>query len=102
MLPFYSTVLTPEEQKEIEEIYPEELTEELTKVKDPRVLGPPPEAGDHGPWGLHLGMGLNMHLSPPSGDSELHRDGEFLEEVQQSETGATEPPAQTCPVVRNQ
>ncbi|VCW77187.1 unnamed protein product [Gulo gulo] len=32
VLPFYSTVLTPEEQKEIEEIYPEELTEELTKV----------------------------------------------------------------------
>lgn len=36
------------------------------------------------------------------GDSKLHRDGEFLEKVQQSETGATEPPTQTCPVVRNQ
>lgn len=40
-------------------------------------------------------MGLNTLLLPLTqlpGDSELHRDGEFLEEVQQSETGATEPP----------
>ncbi|XP_038294234.1 dynein regulatory complex subunit 2 [Canis lupus baileyi] len=32
VLPFYSSVLTPEEQEKIEEIYPEELTEELAKV----------------------------------------------------------------------
>ncbi|CAD7681502.1 unnamed protein product [Nyctereutes procyonoides] len=32
VLPFYSSVLTPEEQAKIEEIYPEELTEELAKV----------------------------------------------------------------------
>lgn len=42
MLPFYSSVLTPEEQEKIEEIYPEELTEELAKVKfpGPRVYHP--------------------------------------------------------------
>ncbi|XP_008702750.1 dynein regulatory complex subunit 2 [Ursus americanus] len=32
VLPFYSSVLTPEEQKEIEDMHPEELTEELAKV----------------------------------------------------------------------
>ncbi|XP_032276778.1 dynein regulatory complex subunit 2 isoform X2 [Phoca vitulina] len=32
VLPFYSSVLTPKEQEEIEEIYPEELTEQLAKV----------------------------------------------------------------------
>ncbi|XP_001504180.1 dynein regulatory complex subunit 2 [Equus quagga] len=32
VLPFYSSVLTPQEQEEIEEINPEELTEELAKV----------------------------------------------------------------------
>ncbi|XP_003988677.1 dynein regulatory complex subunit 2 [Felis catus] len=32
VLPFYSSVLTPKEQAEIEEIYREELTEELSKV----------------------------------------------------------------------
>ncbi|XP_011366552.1 coiled-coil domain-containing protein 65 [Pteropus vampyrus] len=32
VLPFYSSTLTPEEQEEIEEINPEEFTEELAKV----------------------------------------------------------------------
>ncbi|XP_054363044.1 dynein regulatory complex subunit 2 isoform X3 [Mirounga angustirostris] len=32
VLPFYSSVLTPKEQEKIEEIYPEELTEQLAKV----------------------------------------------------------------------
>ncbi|XP_006870160.1 PREDICTED: coiled-coil domain-containing protein 65 [Chrysochloris asiatica] len=32
VLPFYSSILTPEEQAEIEETNPEELTEELAKV----------------------------------------------------------------------
>ncbi|EFB19306.1 hypothetical protein PANDA_017008, partial [Ailuropoda melanoleuca] len=32
VLPFYSSVLTPEEQEKIEETHPEELTEELAKV----------------------------------------------------------------------
>ncbi|XP_008138845.2 dynein regulatory complex subunit 2 [Eptesicus fuscus] len=32
VLPFYSSILTPEEQEEIEEIIPEELAEELAKV----------------------------------------------------------------------
>nr|XP_019580235.1 PREDICTED: coiled-coil domain-containing protein 65 [Rhinolophus sinicus] len=32
VLPFYSPTLTPEEQEEIEEIQPEDLTEELAKV----------------------------------------------------------------------
>ena len=40
MLPFYSSVLTPEEQEEIEKTDPEEFNEELAKV---RFLG----LGDH-------------------------------------------------------
>ena len=99
MLPFYSSVLTPEEQEEIEKIDPEEFNEELGKV---RPLGP----GGHRPrLGLHLLTGPTTHLPPLiqfPGDNGLHRDGEFLEKVQQSETGATEPSTQTCPVVRNQ
>lgn len=51
MLPFYSSVLTPKEQEEIEEIYPEELTEQLAKVKVPRVQRPSPKVGDHGVLG---------------------------------------------------
>lgn len=48
MLPFYSSVLTPEEQKEIEDMHPEELTEELAKVNVPRAQRPSPKAGDDG------------------------------------------------------
>lgn len=93
MLPFYSSVLTPKEQEGIEENNLEELTEELAKVK----------AG--GWWGIgqHLLVGLTAHLLPTTplpGDSGLHRNGEFLEKVQQSETGATEPPTQTSPAAR--
>lgn len=46
MLPFYSSILTPEEQGELEEVIPEELTEELAKVKFP------------GPRGLGLRLGM--------------------------------------------
>lgn len=45
--------------------------------------------------GLYLLMGPTTHRLPLTqlpGDSGLHRDGEFLEKVQQSEAGATEPP----------
>lgn len=93
MLPFYSSVLTPEEQAKIEEIYPEELTEELAKVKFPGPRVYHPRLGRRG-TGLRL-LSLNTYLLPlPQlpGNSELHRDGEFLEKVQQSETGAAEPP----------
>ena len=105
MLPFYSSVLTPKEQAEIEEIYREELTEELSKVKFLGPQRPSPKVGDDGPLGLHLLMGPTTYLVPLTqlpGDRELYRDGEFLEKVQQSETGTTEPPAETRPVVRNQ
>lgn len=99
MLPFYSSVLTPEEQENIEKIDPEEFTEELGKVSFLRPGGHRPRLG------LHLLMGATTPLLPLiqfPGDNGLHRDGEFLEKVQQSETGATEPSTQTCPVVGNQ
>lgn len=50
-------------------------------------------------------MGPTTHLLPLiqlPGNSRLHRHGEFLEKIQQSETGATESPTQTHPVVKNQ
>lgn len=104
MLPFYSSGLTPKEQGEIEEIKPEELTEELAKVKCLGPRGYCSRLGRRGHWAA-FAHGPSTHLLPLThlpGDSKLHRDGEFLEKVQQSETGTTEPPTQTCPVVRNQ
>lgn len=71
-------------QEETEE-NPEELTMELAKVK----------AGGWWALGQHLLMGPAAHLLSLTqfpGDGQLHRDGEFLEKVQQGETGATEPP----------
>lgn len=95
MLPFYSSTLTPEEQEEIEDITSEEFTEELAKVKFLGMMG-------H--WAV-FANGPHHTLCPFTqfpGDSRLHRVREFLEKVQQSETGATEPSTQTCSVVRNQ
>lgn len=51
---------------------------------------------------LYLLMRPTTHHLPFTGDSRLQRDGEFLEKVQQSKTGATEPTTQTRAVVRNQ
>lgn len=52
MLPFYSSVLTPKEKEEIEEIYPEELTEELSKVKFLGPRGHHPRLGMMGHWAI--------------------------------------------------
>ena len=56
MLPFYSSTLTPEEQKEIEETGPGELTEELAKVKFLGLRGLGSRLGMIGP-GLYSLMG---------------------------------------------
>lgn len=76
MLPFYSSTLTPEELEEIEEITPEELTEELAKVKFPGRRGLGLRLGMTDP-GLCSLMGPTTHLplNPFPGDSRLHRDG---------------------------
>ncbi|XP_073939373.1 dynein regulatory complex subunit 2 isoform X2 [Castor canadensis] len=76
VLPFYSSVLTPKDQEEIEAQSLEELSqqEELAKL---------------------------LPLTQLPGDRGLYGDGEFLEKVQQSEIGATEPPTQTNPAARN-
>lgn len=58
VLPFYSSVLTPMEQEEVERQNPEELTEELAKVKD----------GEGGGWAA---FAQGDHHTPPSSASAL-------------------------------
>lgn len=76
MLPFYSSILTPEEQEEIEEIIPEELAEELAKVKFPGPRGLSLRLGMMDP-GLYSLMGPTTHLplNQFPGDIGLQRDG---------------------------
>nr|XP_021490578.1 coiled-coil domain-containing protein 65 isoform X3 [Meriones unguiculatus] len=89
VLPFYSSILTPKEQEELEKQNPEELTEELAKVEEGRA-----PVGRCQAAGARVAALRLPPVTPPPAYAGLFRDGEFLEKIQQSEAGGPEPAAQ--------